>query len=221
MPRRASARAFTLACGMLVAGCRNAVEPSASDSSLTVANATTGNIDVWIDGRQRVLGLSMNGLSYILSVPAGSHRVRLGDAIAGMTEILVDATPDMPQTIVAYPTNVGMSGPAVAVLTGTTSFVPGKSQLRVANLATKAGPLDIRRSQPDAPAGSPIMAPFPPDATSPYLESAPGVWEVWISPPGSQAKAVSTGPIEIASGERRTVLVLDSAGGPRFVVVAD
>jgi hypothetical protein len=222
MPRRAPTRAFTLASGMLVAACSNAVEPGTSDSSLRIANATTGYIDVWIDGRQWVLGLSMNGLSYILSVPAGSHRVRLGDPIAGMTEGQVETMVDVPQTIVAYPTNVGMSGPAIAVLRDTTPYVPnGKTQLRVANLAAKAGPIEIWYSRPDLPEGSPIMTPFPPDATSPYLESEPGVWEVWISPPGSQAKTVSTGPIEIPGGEQRTVLVLDSAGGPRFVVVAD
>src|SRR3982750_153519 len=107
MPRRVSARAFTLAFGTLIAACSNAVEPVTSDSSLRIANATTGSIDVWIDGRQRALGLSMNALSYVLSVPAGSHQVRLGDPIAGMTELLIETTPDEPQTIVAYPTNVG------------------------------------------------------------------------------------------------------------------
>ena len=221
MPRRVSTRAFTVASSMLLAACSNSVEPTTSDSSFTVANATTGYIDVWIDGRQRAVGLSMNALSYAFSVPSGSHQVRLGDPITGMTELVVESTPDAPQTIVAYPTNASMSGPAIAVLTGATSFVPGKSQLRVANLATGAGPLEIRQRQPGSPAGSPITTPFPPNTTSPYLEGEPGVWEVWISPPGSEAKTLSTGPIEIASGERRTVLVLDSPGGPRFVVVAD
>jgi len=220
MPRRVSTRAFTVASSMLLAACSNSVEPTMSDSSFTVANATTGYIDVWIDGRQRVVGLSMNALSYVFSVPSGSHQVRLGDPIAGMTELVVESTPDA-QTIVAYPTNASMSGPAIAVLTGATSFVPGKSQLRVANLATGAGSLEIRQRQPGSPVGSPITTPFPPNTTSPYLQGDPGVWEVWISPPGSEAKTLSTGPIEIASGERRTVLVLDSPGGPRFVVVAD
>jgi hypothetical protein len=139
-----------------------------------------------------------------------------------MTELQVETTSDAQRTLVVYPTNVGASGPAIAVLTDTGSYVPiGKSRLRVANLAATAGPLEIRRSQPDFPQGSPIMTPFPANTTSPYLESGAGVWEVWISPPGTQAKTLSTGPIEIPSGERRTVLLLDSAGGPRFVVVAD
>jgi hypothetical protein len=208
---------------LLFVGCSNPVEIGTTDSSIRFANATTGMINVWIDGRLRVTGLSMNGLSFGLSVPVGDHSIRIGDPPGAITELTVAATLERRRTLVAYPSGSGSAiGPAVAVLEDTSTYVPlSKSKLRVANLAQNAGAIEIRRSQPDFPSGSLIMTPFPFNATSPYLQSDPGVWEVWISAPGSATKTLSTGPIEIPAGQQRTVLLLDSPGGPRFVVVAD
>jgi len=208
---------------LLIVGCSNPVEIGTTDSSIRFANATTGMINVWIDGRLRVTGLSMNGLSFGLSVPVGDHSIRIGDPPGAITEFTVAATRERRRTVVAYPSGSGSAiGPAVAVLEDTSTYVPlSKSKLRVANLAQNAGAIELRRSQPDFPSGSLIMTPFPFNATSPYLQSDPGVWEVWISAPGSATKTLSTGPIEIPAGQQRTVLLLDSPGGPRFVVVAD
>jgi hypothetical protein len=64
------------------------------------------------------------------------------------------------------------------------------------------------------------MTPFPSGTASPFLEGDPGVWEVWTTAAGSATKTASSGPIEIPESFRRTVLVLDSPAGPRFVVVA-
>lgn len=220
MPRRTSVRASTLAFVALVA-CSNAVEPGISDSSIQVANATNAPIDVWIDGRRWALGLSMNSLSYSFGVTAGSHRVRIGDPVAGMTELIVEAAQWQSQTIVAYPTNVASSGPAIAVLTDTTSLMQnGKSLLRVVNLARSAGSFELRYSQPGSTSTAPILTSSSNNTTSPYVLGDPGVWEVWITRPGTEAKVLSTGPIEIPNIGFRTVLLLDSPGGPRFVVIA-
>src|SRR5215213_8972770 len=161
---------------LLLAGCSSATEPTTADSSILVANATTGPVDVWVDGRQWVVGLSMNGLSYVLALSKGDHRFRISDARGTATELSVEATPEARRTLVAHPSGSGSaSGPAIAVLDDTSTWVPfGKSKLRVANLAANAGAIEIRRSQPDFPAGSLIMTPFPFNVTSPYLQSEPG-----------------------------------------------
>jgi hypothetical protein len=144
-------------------------------------------------------------------------------AMSPATELTLVTKRDTQLTLVAYPTgSAGVTGPATTVLVDTGTFVTmGKSRLRVANLATAAGAIEIWRSQPGSPAGSRIMTPFPPGAVSAYQESDPGVWEVWTTAVGSATKTASSGPIEIPTAERRTVLLLDSPAGPRFVVVAD
>jgi hypothetical protein len=211
--------------------CSSTAEPIYSTGSVFVANATNGFIDVDVDGRRRTNGLSMNATSFALSVPIGLHTVRLSRGVlGGAIEIPVDVGAENSQTVVAFPAYpVGTSDPfslattldiAAKVLPDTGTWVPGgKSKLRVVHLAVTAGDIQIWRRQPDFPAGSPIMTPFPYGAASPYLESDAGVWEVWLTAPGGGTKLLSTGPIQIPSGERRTIVLVDTQEGPRFVVM--
>lgn len=209
---------------MLAGACSSTVEPVSGDSQIFVANATAGTLDVTIDGEKKLTALSVNGLSAAFTMAAGSHQVRLLDGLGTTTELTVRTSVDTPRTVVAYSrtSSGGTTGVATAVLADTGALVPaGKSKLRVAHLAANAGNIEIWRSQPDFQSGISIMTPFPYLATSPYLQSDPGAWEVWLTPANSTAKALSTGPIQVPTGERRTVLLLDGAAGPRFVVVAE
>ena len=212
------------ALALLTASCSSSFDPSYRTGSLMVANASNGWIDVDIDGRRRVNGLSMNALSYVLSVPQGLHFVRLryGGVIGGAIEVPVEVDTELPQTLIAYPTYPVGTSPDISaiVLADTDGYVPGgKSKLRVAHLAATAGDIRIWRRQPDFASGSPIMTPFPYRAVSPYLQSDAGVWEVWLTTPSGGAKLLSSGPIQIPSGERRSVLLVDTQEGPRFVVL--
>ena len=209
---------------MLALACRSAVEPATFTGSLMVANATNGWIDVDVDGRRQLLGLSVNGLSHVLSMNGGLHQIRVshGGGIGGAVERMVDIAPELPSTLVAYPLAPSSTTPdmALAVLVDTGAYAPGgKSKLRVANLSARAGDVEIWRRQPDLREGSRITAAFPTGAASPYLQGDAGVWEVWLAAPNGGARTLSSGPIQIPSGERRTVLVVDTDEGPRFVVL--
>jgi hypothetical protein len=203
--------------------CHDSTAPVPGDSYIRVANATIGTLGFSIDGRAVEWGLSMNGLSNPFAVAAGTHRIRLGETLGSpATEITVETTRDAGFTVVAYPSaSAGVTAPATTVLVDTGIVPIGKSRLRVANLAGNAGALEIWRSQPGSSSGSRITTPIPIGMASSYLESDPGVWEVWTTAVGSEAKTASSGPIEIPDPGRRTVLLLDSPAGPRFVVVAD
>lgn len=63
------------------------------------------------------------------------------------------------------------------------------------------------------------MTPFVYKATSPYLQSDPGTWEVFVTSPGGTAKLATTGPVAVPAGERRTVALVDSAGVMKFLVI--
>lgn len=211
-----------LALIALLASCSGSTEPMQSSGSLLVANASNGFIDVDIDGQRRATGLSMNAISWVLTVPAGFHQVRVshGGGIGGAIEIHVDVDKETQHTIVAFPAYPVGATPdmSAAVFADTGTFVPGgKSKLRVAHLSATAGQIEIGRRQPDPSSGSPIV-PYGFGNISPYFESAPGVWEVWLTAP-TGAKLLSSGPIQIGSGERRTVLLVDTQEGPRFVVM--
>ncbi|HEY4304347.1 MAG TPA: hypothetical protein VGM82_07770 [Gemmatimonadaceae bacterium] len=65
------------------------------------------------------------------------------------------------------------------------------------------------------------MTPFAYGAESPYLQSDPGTWEVFITAPGGTTKLATTGAINIPAGERRTAVLLDSAKIIFFRVVVE
>jgi hypothetical protein len=209
---------------VLASSCSSIADPGPNAyGSLMVANATNGSLDVDVDGHRRVDGLSMNATTYWLAAAAGLRTVRLVPFyfLGGAIEVPVEISAEKPQTLVVYPTlPIGATpGIAATVLANPTEFTPsGKSDLRVANLSTTAGDAQVWRRAPDLPAGDPITTPFSFGAVSPYLRSDAGVWEVWLASPAG-AKLLSTGPIQIPSGQRRTVLVVDTEGGPRLVVM--
>ena len=209
----------------LTASCASSLDPGSSTAgSLTIANASESWLDVDIDGRRWVSGLSTNSLSHVLSVRTGLRQVRLshGGGLGGAIELLVDVPADTQQTVVAFPAYPVGSTPdmSAVVIADTTAYVPsGKSKLRVVNLAATAGDIQIWGRQPGSPTGSPIMTSFPFRAVSPYLQSDAGVWEVWLAAPNTGAKLLSSGPIQIPSSHRRTVLVVDTQEGPRFTVI--
>jgi hypothetical protein len=220
MTRFVATTIAALAFGL--AACSSAVEPVRS-STVSVANATSGSLGVSVDG-VRVLFAVPPNRSTGMMIGEGAHTIQLIDDANRTTDVAVKSSADTAHTVVAYPRIIAgaTTGISTAVLADTGAIVPaGKSKLRVAHLAANAGNIEIWRSQPDFPSGVHIMTPFPYQATSPYLQSDPGTWEVWLTAAGSTVRTVSSGPIQIPSGERRTVLLLDGATGPRFTVVTE
>jgi hypothetical protein len=210
----------TLAFGL--AACSSAVEPVRS-STVSVANATSGSLGASVDGVKVLFAVPPNRSTGMM-IGEGAHTIQLIDDANRTTDVAVKSSADTAHTVVAYPRIIAgaTTGISTAVLADTGAAVPaGKSKLRVAHLAANAGNIEIWRSQPDFPSGVHIMTPFPYQATSPYLQSDPGTWEVWLTAAGSTVRTVSSGPIQIPSGERRTVLLLDGASGPRFTVVTE
>jgi hypothetical protein len=210
----------TLAFGL--AACSSAVEPVRS-STVSVANATSGSLGASVDGVKVLFAVPPNRSTGMM-IGEGAHTIQLIDDANRTTDVAVKSSADTAHTVVAYPRIIAgaTTGISTAVLADTGAAVPaGKSKLRVAHLAANAGNIEIWRSQPDFPSGVHIMTPFPYQATSPYLQSDPGTWEVWLTAAGSTVRTVSSGPIQIPSGERRTVLLLDGATGPRFTVVTE
>ena len=207
-----------LACGpnMSDAG---ATDPNAANASVRVINATNSLVDVLIDGQTVVRGLMIAHVSDRLNVSSGSHVVRLVGSTGSSAQVQVDASTTVTRTAVVTPSGSSLSA---SVLADTGAIVPaGKSKLRVAHLSPNAGSIEIWRTQPDFQTPVHIMTPFNYLATSPYLQSDPGAWEVFVTRPGSNAKLATTGSVQIPSGEKRTAVLLDSAGVVLFRVIVD
>ena len=188
-------------------------------ASFRVINATSSALTVLIDGQTQLQGgVSRANVSSEYPLTSGSHTVQLQSAAGTSATLTVDASVGGTITAAAMPTTGSNIAASVVVDTGT--IVPaGKTKLRVIHLASNAPALEIWRTQPDFHTPVHIMTPFLYQGQSPYLQSDPGDWEVWVTAPNSTAKIATTGPITIGVGDRRTVVLLDSAGVVRFRVL--
>jgi hypothetical protein len=191
-------------------------------ATLRVINATNSALTVLIDGQTSFQGgVTRASVSPEYPLVIGSHTVQLQTAAGTSTMLTVDASDGIvPNNITVAATPTTGSNIAASVVVDTGTIVPaGKSKLRVLHLAAGAPALEIWRTQPDFHTGVHIMTPFPYQGQSPYLQSDPGDWEVWVTAPNSTAKIATTGAITVPNGERRTVVLLDSAGVVRFRVL--
>jgi hypothetical protein len=110
-----------------------------------------------------------------------------------------------------------------ALLDDTNSVVPaGATKVRVLHLAPNAGTIQVFRTQPDFPTPVDWQFPFkyqsdPTPISAPFVQSTVGTWEirVWQTPADSSGWANAPIKIQIplASGEKKTVMILDKPGG--------
>ncbi len=116
----------------------------------------------------------------------------------------------------------GASLGAVALSDTGAAPVAGRGKLRVVHLAAGAPAVDVWRTQPDFPTAVRVMFPFAYRAESAYVQSTPGTWTVFVTAAGQAAPVrAASGPIAVAGGEVRTVVLLDAPGGGVRVTVLD
>jgi len=208
----------TAACGSdtTVATCCTTGVPS-----LRVVNAITSPVDVLVDGNVAIASLAPGTIG-TAAAPSGSHTLLLRPTQLASSASRSITTADGTVATVAVvlsPTG-GLQG---AILDDTNSVVPaGATKVRVLHLAPNAGTIQVFRTQPDYQ--TPIAWQFPfnyqSDTTSlraPFYQSAVGTWEIHVWQTPADSSGWTNAPIKIqiplASGQKKTVMILDKPGG--------
>ncbi len=209
--------------GLLMTGCAKSdvTHPVTTGSAFRVVNAYTGAVDVLVDGTVAQAAVAAGTLDTI-AVAEGTHSVALrpvGTTSSASLSVQA-AAPAMP-TVAAIRLNGSI---AASDLADTNAIVPGgATKVRVIHLAPNAGEIQVFRTQPDW--STPIEWQFPflydsviTSISNPYVQSTNGTWDIraWRKPSevalgwdGTTAKVT----LNLASGEKATVLVLDKPGG--------
>jgi hypothetical protein len=189
-----------------------------SGAMIRAVNASASRLNLIVDNDTVLRDVEVGSVSAATSLPAGAHQIRLASGTTASSPLSIKAVDG--RVIVAVGTGAASTGISSSVLSDTGAIVPaGKSKLRVVHLSEQAGDIEIWRTQPDYQTPIHIMTPFLYGDESPYLQSDPGVWEVFVTAAGSTPKLASTGAIDIPAGQRRTVVLLDSAGNKRLRVI--
>jgi hypothetical protein len=211
---------------VLATACSEVTTPVASLPAVTgFLNATTSTVQVEVDGQAVLIANGSTVANFDeTALSPGQHTVVLrpmGSNPTNPAEFTLTVDGQSRRNFFAY--QVPGAAISATVLEDTGAVVPaGKSKVRVINLAPDSE-IDIWRTQPDFQQPITFQFPFPfnPEP-GPFFQSDAGAWNVWITPinnPGSRIH--ETGPIEIPSGEKRTIVVVDSAGTLRLRVLKD
>ena len=179
-------------------------------------------VDVVVDGEVRMTNVAYGSPSTPLALPVGQHLIRIvapgTGASAGGTAVSLAANDTTRVVVTGTPTALN---PVALGDTGATP-VPGKGKLRVSHLAPNAPPIDVYRSQPDFPAFTKLMFPFPYHASSTFVESDPGNWIIRVTREGTSEILAESAPIRVDALWVRTILLLDAPnGGIRIVPLGE
>jgi len=213
--------AFVLLAGT-VSGCGESATSVHAVQGVRIVNAYTQPVDVFVDGALVVSSVPPGQLDSV-EQGAGAHTVELRTSgAAASVSVPLTTVAGAFSTIAAVRSGGTLSA---SVLDDTGSVVPaGATKVRVLHLAPNAGEIQVFRTQPDW--GTPIEWQFPflydsaaiSSLGNPYFQSTVGTWDIraWRKPSevalgwdGTAARVTFT----LASGEKRTVLVLDKPGG--------
>ncbi len=189
--------------------------------SLRIINAFSGPVDVLIDGSVAVTSLPAGTIDTVAPT-AGAHTLTLRPAGTNGTTIMQSITTGSTLSTIAV-VRAANGSIGTAALDDTNSVVPaGATKVRVLHLAPNAGVLQVYRTQPDFQQPVSWQFPFtyqaePTSLSAPFYQSTVGTWDVrvWQAPADASGWAGATVKVAIplASGEKRTVLILDRPGG--------
>jgi len=213
--------AFSLA---MVSGCKEtatSVLPPAAEG-VRIVNAYTQPVDVLVDGALVASSVAPGQIDS-LTQTAGAHTVALrASGTTATVSVPVTTAAGALLTVIALRSGSSLSATA---LEDTNAIVPaGATKVRVFHLAPNAGEIQVFRTQPDWSTPIEWQFPFLYDSAladplaHPYMQSTVGTWDIrgWRKPAevalgwgGTTARVTFT----LASGEKRTVLVLDKPGG--------
>lgn len=194
---------------------------AAGDPALRVINAFTSPVDVLIDGAVAISSLAAGGIG-TAAPPSGSHLILLRPVGSGASasQNITTATGAIATIAVVRASTGSVSSVA---LDDTNSIVPsGATKVRVLHLAPNAGTLQVYRTQPDYQKPIAWQFPFtyqsnPTSLSAPFFQSTVGRWDVRIWQTPADSTGWSTAPVQVviplASGEKKTVLILDKPGG--------
>ncbi|MBK6455886.1 MAG: DUF4397 domain-containing protein [Gemmatimonadetes bacterium] len=221
----------TLATLAGVAGCAAdspTESPKLTDTGVRVINGFDAPVDVVIDGAFARAGLGAGELGSF-GTAAGDRSVQV--RLAGGTVAALAVRVGTGHLSAVAATRLGSGTLSLQSLDDTNAVVPaGATKLRVLHLASKAGEVQVWRTQPDYQTPIRWAFPFNYNAVNTYYQSSPGAWEVrvWTDTssyrPGDArgwAAAVDTARVTLSGGGKKTVVILDAGAGRVKLEVID
>ena len=172
-------------------------------------------VDVLVDDAVALSNVSYLATSNYLELADGGHNVNVN--AAGTSTTVIDADVDLADgtdyTLIASGL---LDAIAPIVLTDDNSTPPaGTARVRAIHGAPSAPAVDVYVTAPEADleTTSPVLSSVAFGDVADYLEVPAGDYQVRVTPAGSKTVVIDSGALTLASGQVRTAIAVDAAGG--------
>ena len=208
------------AAGALTVACSDDTSttgPAAGEARVRVVHASPDapSVDVLVDNAQVLAGVPYLAASDYLAVPAGNRNFKVN--AAGTATTVIDAnvglTADADYTVIAS----GLVASIAPVVLQDDNSAPaaGNVKVRAIHGAPSAPAVDIYVTAPgeDLATATPTIANVAFGDVADYIEAPAGSYQVRVTPVGDKTVVIDSGTLALASGQVRTAIAVDAAGG--------
>ena len=209
-----------LAASVLTAACGDdddTTAPDRGDARVRVVHASPDapNVDVLVDDAVALSNVPYLEVSDYLDVPSGDRNFKVNAAGTPTTVIDTDAdlAEDGEYTVIAA--GLAESIQSFVLEDDNSAPAPGNVRVRAIHGAPSAPAVDIYVTAPgtDLATETPLLASVDFGEVAQYVEAPAGTYQVRVTPTGSKTIVNDSGPLTLASGQVRTVIAVDAAGG--------
>ncbi len=208
-----------LAATAVTAACSdddNNTEPE-TQSRVRVVHASPDapNVDVLLDNSEVLSDVPYLASSAYLETSAGDHNLKVNAAGTSTTAIDADVTlADGTDYTVIASDLVAQIAPIV-LQDDNTAPAAGNARVRAIHGAPSAPAVDIYVTAPgaDLATATPVLTGVEFGDVADYLEVPAGEYQVRVSPAGTKLVVIDSGPLTLESGQVRTAIAVDAAGG--------
>ena len=208
-----------LAATAVTAACSdddNNTEPE-TQSRVRVVHASPDapNVDVLLDNSEVLSDVPYLASSAYLETSAGDHNLKVNAAGTSTTAIDADVTlADGTDYTVIASDLVAQIAPIV-LQDDNTAPAAGNARVRAIHGAPSAPAVDIYVTAPgaDLATATPVLTGVEFGDVADYLKVPAGEYQVRVSPAGTKLVVIDSGPLTLESGQVRTAIAVDAAGG--------
>lgn len=183
-------------------------------------------LDVLVDAKTSATGVASGTASKYLSISAEAHTIQVKDPSSSSAPPSqnLNFTSGTDTTLLAASLYAGLN--IVPLTDDNKAPASGDVKIRVVNTAQHlgAGVVDVYVVPPGTDLGT--VSPTFPNVTfegaTAYHEVTAGSYEVYFTLPGQKVASIDSGPLDLKSGQIRTIVGLDDAGsGYKAAAIAD
>jgi hypothetical protein len=208
-----------LAATALTAACSDDDNNTAPETQSRVrvvhASPDAPNVDVLLDNSKVLSDVPYLASSAYLETSAGDHNLKVNAAGTSTTAIDADVTLADGTDYTVIASDLVAQITPIVLQDDNTAPAAGNARVRAIHGAPSAPAVDIYVTAPgaDLTTATPVLTGVGFGDVADYLEVPAGDYQVRITPAGTKLVVIDSGALTLQSGQVRTAIAVDAAGG--------